>query len=68
MLDDSEDPSSELGRPRGQCKLDLIFRALRDVVKRDVEEINKLPVGHRHSCAFESQEALRQMKKPDWSM
>ena len=37
--------------------MDLIFGALRDMVKRDVEEINKLDVGQRHGCTFEFQEA-----------
>ena len=40
---------------RAKCHVDLIFMALRDVVKRDVDEVNKLDPSQRYGWTFEFQ-------------
>ena len=40
---------------RAKCNLDLVFMAIRDIVERDVKEINNVEREKRHDFTFELQ-------------
>ena len=43
-------------KKRADCDLDLIFKMLRQIIERDVAEMNKLPEFQRHGCKFKLDE------------
>ena len=61
MLDHKQPPNWVA--KRADCRTDLIFKAVCEIVKCDVSEANKLPADLRHDRGFSTEETCKEGKQ-----